>query len=252
VSARADIDLSRPRNLSELIEATLQLWARHKSVLFTVALVFAGPAAIISQGLSRRASDTSTAITAADLRSYALIGLFTAIEVPLITGAYARAVERYGDGETVTVGIALRDGLRWFWAVFLALLLAGLATLGAFCLLFLPGIWLAVRVAFVGQAAAVDRAGARAAFRAAMAVTKGSWWRVFGILALVTVVELIAVTLLSLPFAAIGGGAELAAAALIQALVTSISTVIQTLLFFDLRARHTRAAAAAAGDDAWG
>jgi len=43
----ADIDLSRPRNLSELVEATLQLWARHKSVLFTVALVFAGPAAIV-------------------------------------------------------------------------------------------------------------------------------------------------------------------------------------------------------------
>jgi hypothetical protein len=248
----ADIDLSRPRNLSELVEATLQLWARHKSVLFTVALVFAGPAAIVSQGLSRSSSQTGTDITTADLRTYALIGLFTAIEVPLVTGAYARAVERYGAGEAVTVGIALRDGLRWFGAVFLALLLAGLATLGAFCLLILPGLWLAVRLAFVGQAAAVDRAGATAAFRSAMALTKGSWWRVFGILALVTVVEFIAVTLLSLPFAAVGGGAELAAAALIQALVTSISTVIQTLLFFDLRARRTQAAAAAAAHDAWG
>ena len=247
-----DIDLARPRNLSQLLDATFALWSRHRSVLFTVALVFAGPVAIISQGLSRSAPGGDEALTAADLRTYALVGLFTAIEVPLVTGAYTRTIARYGAGQEVGVGMALRDGLGAFFSVFVALLLAGLAILGGFVLLIVPGIWLAVRLAFVGQAAAIDRQGARAAFRAAMEITKGSWWRVFGILALLTVVELVAVTLLSIPFAAIGGGAELAASALIQALVTSISTVVETLLFFDLRARRALAAEPAAAPDAWG
>jgi hypothetical protein len=249
VSAR--VDLSRPRDLGGLVAETWSQWSRHRSLFFTLALLISGPVAIVSAGTSRTmgAADPEH-LTSSDIRGLSILAALIAIELPLVTGAFARAVERLGDGETVTVGAALRDGLRVFPVVFGALFLAGLVVILGFVLL-VPGIFLLVRLAFAGQAAAVDRAGPGAAFGAAWRVTKGSWWRVFLIGLLGFVVELVVLTGASAPFASIGGAVELAAAALIQAVVTSFATLFQTLFYFDLRARRAHAAAAAAPPDAW-
>jgi hypothetical protein len=247
----ADVDLSRPRDLNALVAATWSLWSLHRSLFFTAALLISGPVAIISAGISRTlGSGAPGQLTASDARGYGILAVLSVIELPLITGAFARAVERLGGGETVTVGTALRDGLGRFVPVFAALLLAGLAIVGGTILFVVPGVFLLVRLAFVGQVAAVERLSPGAAFGSAMRLTKGSWWRVAGIGLLGVIVELVVATGASAPFAAIGGAAELAASALIEAFVTSLVTVFQTLFYFDLRARSARAAAAAA-PDAW-
>ena len=191
----SEIDLSQPRDLSGLVAATWSLWSRHRSLFFTVALLIAGPVAIISAGVSRTL-DTADAndLTSTDLRGLAILAVLSAIELPLVTGAFARAVQRLGDGETVTLGTALRDGLRLFPRVFAALFLAGLAIIGGTVLLVIPGIFLLVRLAFAGQAAAIEGVGPGAAFGVTMRVTKGSWWRVAGIGVLGVLAELFVVT----------------------------------------------------------
>jgi hypothetical protein len=246
------IDLSRPRDLSGLVAETWSQWSRHRSLFFTVALLISGPVAIVSAGTSRTMGTADPDhLTSSDLRGLAILGVLVAIELPLVTGVFGRAVTRLGEGESVTVGPALRDGLRVFPRVFGALLLGGLAVIGGFILLIVPGIFLLVRLAFVGQVAAVEELGPGAAFGAAMRVTKGSWWRVFLIGLLGVVVQLVVLTGASAPFAAIGGAVELAASALIEAAVTSFVTLFQTLFYFDLRARQAQSAAAAAAPDAW-
>jgi hypothetical protein len=248
----SDIDLSRPRDLSGLVAATWSLWSHHRSLFFTVALLIAGPVAIISAGVSRTVgSADANNLTSSDVRGLAILAVLSAIELPLVTGAFARAVQRLGDGETVTVGTALRDGLGLFPRVFGALFLAALAIIGGTVLLVIPGIFLLVRLAFAGQAAAIEHLGPGAAFGATMRVTKGSWWRVAGIGVLGILVELVVVTGASAPFSSIGGAVELAASALIEAVVTSFVTIFQTLFYFDLRARRTPAATAVPVPDAW-
>ena len=68
----------------------------------------------------------------------------------------------HGSGEEVGVGDALRGGIAVFCRPCSAILLAGLLTALGFVALILPGIYLSVRLAFVGQAAAIERTGARA------------------------------------------------------------------------------------------
>ena len=170
----SEIDLSQPRDLSGLVAATWSLWSRHRSVFFTVALLIAGPVAIISAGVSRTL-DTADAndLTSTDLRGLAILAVLSAIELPLVTGAFARAVQRLGDGETVTVGTrsATASGCS-----------AGVR--GAVpgrprdhrrhgAARDPPGIFLLVRLAFAGQAAAIERVGAGAALRATHARHEG-------------------------------------------------------------------------------
>lgn len=242
-----ELDLGRARSLTELLDATFAVWWRHRSAFFTSAVVLVAPVAIISQGITRSLPPTED-MTADDLQSLMIVGLLSALQYPLITGAYMRAVERLGAGEGLSVGEVLLDGLRRFGAVFVAVLLAGLATIGGFILLVIPGIYLMVRLAFAGQAAAVDRAGPVAAFRESMRITRGCWWRVAGILLLVVLASVV-LSAAAAPFAAVGGAVELAAVALVQTLVTSLSTLAQSLFFYDLRSRADRVEPAAATSD---
>ena len=86
-----------------------------------------------------------------------------------------------------------------------AILLAGFFTALGFLALILPGIYLSVRLAFVGQAAAIERAGARHALRISMLLTKGRFWSLLGILALVSFGGFVVATAVQAPFQAIGG-----------------------------------------------
>jgi uncharacterized membrane protein (DUF485 family) len=104
--------------------------------------------------------------------------------------------------------------------------------------LILPGIYLAVRLAFAGQAAAIERAGARNALRTSMHLTRGRFWNLLGILALVTFGGFVAATAVQAPFDAIGGTAALAATAIVQSAVNSVTALVLTLVYFDLKARY--------------
>jgi hypothetical protein len=89
----------------------------------------------------------------------------------------------------------------------------------------------------VGQAAAIERTGARAALRMSMRLTKGRFWSVFGILLLVSFGGFIVATAAQAPFQAVGGTAQLAAAAIVQSAVNSVTALALTLVYFDLRVR---------------
>ena len=160
--------------------------------------------------------------------------LLTLIQIPLVTASFACAVQRMGAGEEVGVGDALRGGVAVFWSpALLAILLAGVFTALGFIALILPGIYLSVRLAFVGQAAAIERTGARAALRMSMRLTKGRFWSVLGILALVSFGGFIVATAVQAPFHAMGGTAELAAAAIVQSAVNWVTALaLEPLVYF--------------------
>jgi hypothetical protein len=233
------IDLGRTRSISELLDASFSLWWRNRAVFFTLSLIIVAPVAIIAAGVLQNIGDlrNQSNVTLRDVSPLFLVFVLTLVQIPLITASFARAVERMGAGQTVGVGDALRAGGAVFGSALAAILLAGLIAMLAAIPLILPGIYLAVRLAFAGQAAAIERAGARNALRTSMQLTKGRFWNLLLILALVTFGGFVAATAVQAPFNAIGGTAALAATALVQSAVNSATALVLTLVYFDLRVR---------------
>ena len=233
------VDLGRTRSISQLLDATFSLWWRHRAVFLTLALIIVAPVAILSEGILQDAGDLSkrSDITLTDISPLLLVFVLMLIQIPLITATFARAVQRMGAGEQVGVGDALRGGVAVFGAALAAILLAGVCTIIGFIALIVPGIYLSVRLAFVGQAAAIERTGARAALQMSMRLTKGRFWNVLGILLLVSFGGVAVATAVQAPFHAMGGTAELAAAAIVQSAVNSVSALALTLVYFDLKVR---------------
>jgi hypothetical protein len=233
------IDLGRTRSISELIDASLSLWWRNRAVFFTLSLIIVAPVAILAAGILHNIGDVRNAsdVTLRDVSPLFLVFVLTLLQMPLITASFARAVERMGAGETVGVGDALRAGAAVFGSALAAILLAGFVAILAAIPLILPGIYLAVRLAFAGQAAAIERAGARNALRTSMLLTKGRFWNLLGILALVTFGGFVAASAVQAPFDAIGGTPALAATAIVSSAVNSVTALVLTLVYFDLRVR---------------
>ncbi len=245
----AQIDLDRPRTLSELLDATFKLWWANRAVFYVLALIIVAPLTIVSYRLPLPAGTSE--VTATDLRNMAIVLLIALIQTPLVTATHARAVVRLGAGEAVGVGLALRDGVAVFAVALGAIFVSLFGVMLGMIALIIPGIYLAVRWMFAGQAAAIERRGVIAALRSSWRLTAGSWWRVLGIVIVVFLGSAIAGALVQAPFSSIGGATELAAVALIQAAVYSISALAMTLFYFDLASRKRAAASAPEDETAW-
>ncbi len=232
------IDLGRPRSISELLDASFTLWWKNRAVLFTLSLIIVAPVAIVTTGILRNLGDVNRSdVTLNDVSPLFIVLVLALIQQPLLTGTIARAVQRMAAGETVAVGEALRDGLAVFTAALAAIVLSVVVIFAGFLLLIVPGIVLFVRLTFVAQAAAIEGTGPRAALQTSLRLSKGHFKYLLVIVLLVLFGGFIAGTLAQAPFAAVGGTPALAARAIIQSTVNSISAVVLTLVYFDLRAR---------------
>jgi hypothetical protein len=233
------LDLGRPRSVSELLHESFGLWWKHRAVFFTLALIIVAPVAILAEGILQGMGDINRSdVTLNDVSPLFLVLLLALIQQPLLTATFARAVTRMGAGGEVGVGDALRAGIAVFGPALAAIVLSVIVIMAGFIALVVPGIILFVRLAFVGQAAAIERAGPRAALRMSMRLTRGRFWNLLGILLLVSFGGFVAGTIVQAPFDAVGGTTALAATALIQSAVDSVAAVVLTLVYFDLKARH--------------
>lgn len=77
-----------------------------------------------------------------------------------------------------------KQGARLIWPALLSSILVGLAVLGGFILLVIPGIIFAIWFAFTAYAVALDEKKGVHALRASHELVRGRWWQVFWRLAL--------------------------------------------------------------------
>jgi hypothetical protein len=114
--------------------------------------------------------------------------------------------------------------------------------LAGFVVFVIPGIWLAIRCYFAAQAAALDHLAPAPAMQQSSELVRGSWWRTFGCLVATGLMLGLVGSIATSAFAASGNGALfVAGAAVIEAIVVSITAIFAALLYFDLRARATTA-----------
>jgi len=267
----------RPMPLPELLDELFRLYRRHFSLIVAVSLLVALPALVWSlvTGTYRLNSAsyanlfTTTGSATPAFNSQQFSNLLGAIAIgvlgglillPISVGAVYRAVTDVAVGRPATIGSVLRETLGRYWRLLGLIglfILIGIGWLIAeiigFVLLVLPGlavfcaaIYLLVRWSLVVAAMMAEDIGPIRGLGRSWNLVSGSWWRTFGILLIVTILQLIITYGLFILFgvvAALFSTGDFQAAlvqvggTLLSAVVSPITTIAVTLLYFDLRVR---------------
>jgi hypothetical protein len=232
------LELSRPRELGEILRDALRLFRAHGSVFLTLTIVIVAPVGLLVDGVWGRAladgpdadPSTSARLVSLLLAGFVLPALVTALSVSVVAGL-AR-------GEQPSAGEAFRRALPVMPRVLgtVALGAAGVA-LGTLALV-VPGIWLAVRWYVAAQVSVIEGLGGKAALQRGGQLVAGRWGNTF----VVVLVAGVGFGLIGAILPAIVGGASaplyVAATIVGQSIALSLTAIAGTLLYFDLRARH--------------
>jgi hypothetical protein len=236
------VDLTRRRELAQLIEDTWRLFDNNRGLFLTIVLAIVIPAdlLVLGVGAGQLWQDYQEDPTIGPSALAAILHLF--VIQPLVTAACIAAVMALGRSEQPSARWSLARGFERWGAVLAAVILGGLATVAGLICFLIPGIWLAVALYFASQAVVAEGRPPIDALRRSRDLVRGEWWRVFGIGVLFTV--------------ALGGvsglitaGAEVIADAtdrqvfillgtmLADVLTIAFIAIASTLVFFDLRVR---------------
>lgn len=182
---------------------------------------------------------------------------------PFAVGAVYRAATDAAQGRPATIAsVLLATASRYLTLLglvgvgFLLLLGFYVALVVGFLLLVIPGlvviglaVWMAVRWSMVWAAMLAEDVGPINALRRSWNLTRGHWWRILGILIVVAILQAVIGFGLNILFGGIAAlipGIEpdvrsalvLIVTTLLNAVVTPITTIAITLLYFDLRVRN--------------
>jgi hypothetical protein len=234
------VNLERTRTLAELLGDAFTLYGAHFRRLMLAAVLVIVPVELVVSGigLGQLTGRFDDHVGQAEL----VVGSVEWLIVTLLI--------------TSMVIYTLRDspepiqaGLEAFAPVLVVAVLTAAAIFGGFLLLVVPGLIFAVRLAFTTQSVVVEGHRGPGALKRSWELTRGSFWRVFGVLLVAGLLTSLASTLIALPFTGVARAADREAIALVGTIVGECLTlpllaIIATLLYFDLRVRAEVAAPA--------
>jgi len=236
----SDVELARPRPLGDLVTFSFNLFTRHFTPLFTLATIVVAPYVILIDGVWGRAlvegadAQPGSGPTAA----YVLVGFL--IVQPLMAAISVRFLLELQAGRELTVVQALSAGVAVVVPAGAAVLIAAVGIAAGALAFLVPGIWLAVRWAFVAQAVVVQGARGTDALRASASVVDGDWWRTCGRLLVINLIGGAIALLANIPAALISNGvAYVVLSAIGTAASVAYTSVAVTVLFFDRIARRS-------------
>jgi hypothetical protein len=233
------IELERRREIDEIIRDAFTVWwaSPGRFVLIAIAVIVPIEVAIFGLGLGQLTGPYDDKPTTQVLALEA--GVSWLLTTPLLTAILVQALvaPESSTREAIVRGLELFVPAVAVTAMTAALVIAGLFVF------ILPGIFVAVRLAFVVEALVIDGVRGGEALRRSWQVTDRSFWRVLGISLGFYLVAGGVSALIQLPFAGIARNADAQGAALAGTVVGNVITlpvvvIAMTLLFFDLRARQ--------------
>src|SRR4029077_12689274 len=258
-----NIDL-RPLSLGEILDRTFTLYRRNFVLflgitalphLLTLAMNLA-QAAVAKPPVSATAQTAGRLPSASNgLMAFGIVGLIIGSIIYLVVyllaqGGTVFAVSELYLGRTTTIGASLGRMRGHIANLFGVLLLSGLAMMGGFILLIIPGIYIACRLIATVPAALLEDLGARSSLERSWNLTKDFAGRSFVIYVLYCVLIYAAAFLFMMPFtfgaifsmkdpatyrvwfAVMQVGAFIAGV-----LVGPVLTIATAVFYFDLRVR---------------
>jgi Membrane domain of glycerophosphoryl diester phosphodiesterase len=258
------LQLVRPLNLGETLDASAKILCARWRTLATVMLAVAVPVQLLGLLIVSATTDVyevgsgwssdgaSSATTYSDEGAYVAgqvaIQLLAVLSYLIATVACYRAVADHHLGRPTSAAESLRFTARrsgttlWLTIV----LVVGLLT--AFILLVIPGIWLGVAWAVAIPVMLVEGRGGVGALKRSFELVQGRWWATFGRLAvayiMVIAVAAVAMFALLLPAIALVDATSFGALVLehvanviVSLVTTPFIAAVTTLVYFDLRVR---------------
>jgi hypothetical protein len=259
----ADLDL-RPLTLGEILDRTFSLYRKNFLLfagitaipqLLVLALRLAQTLFLFPAGRRNVPADQLQTVPGGSLIAFGLIGALVGIVVYLIAYLFAQggtvfAVSELYLGRATTIGASLGRMRGQLLGLFGVILLNGLAVMGAFILLIIPGIYVTCRLLTCVPAALLEDLGPRSSLERSWALTKDFAGRAFVINLLYFVLAYAAAFLFTLPFGvAIGLSAKNPEALRMwtalshvgefvgEVLVSPILTIATAVFYYDLRVR---------------
>jgi hypothetical protein len=231
------LDLTKRRDIGELLSTAWQLFTRHFLVFFTITLLIYGPYGLLFNGLVlqnfEQDPDPATILASIGvaLGAFVVPALVTALHVALVQGL--------SRGEEPAIRTALSRVLPRLAPLVIAALLYTLIVALGFVALVIPGIYLAIRLYFVTQSVIVDDESPRGALGRSWELVKDQWWLTFGSILLAALIAGIPINILDAIAASAldEGPAYVVVSTLLGAVGVSYAAIFGTLLFFSLRAR---------------
>jgi hypothetical protein len=243
----AVIDLSRPRDLGQILSGCWELYRRHFIVFATIALAVVAPMNLITLGLieGKLTSGFDVHQIGGSGPAYTLVQ--TLVTVPLITAGHVYAVLQVSRGQEPRAGDSLSRAGGVLPVLIGTVLLYSLGVVVGVIALIVPGIYLAVRWYVATQSVVAEELGPVEALRRSGELVRGQWWRVLGISLAVGLLGAVAGGVAALPVGALAAVANSGALLVLgnviaDSVILSFTALAATLLFFDLRARTVRAA----------
>jgi hypothetical protein len=237
------VDLTRRRELGELVDNTWRLFTSNLGLFLPIAIVIIAPVDLLVLGVGygelwERYDDTPSAdeqVTAVVLR-YLVFG-------PLVTAAHIAAVMALGRGERPTPWWSIARGLERWTAVIAVVLLAAIVVLVGFICLIVPGIYLGVALYFSTQAVVAEDRSTVEALRRSRDLVRDQWWRVFGIGVVFSVMIGVVGGLVAYGLQFAADAADRQVLELVGSMISDVFTIAftalaATLVFFDLRVRQ--------------
>jgi hypothetical protein len=237
------VDLTRRRELGELVEDTWRLFTSNLGLFLPIAVAIIVPVDLLVLGVGYgQLWERYDASPPAGEQATALVLRFVVFQ-PLVTAAHIAAVMALGRGERPTPWWSIARGMeRWAAVIAVILLSAVLVLIGLICLI-VPGIYLGVALYFSAQAVVAEDRSPVDALARSRELVRGQWWRVFGIGIVFSVMIGVTTALLSAGMSAVADATDVQAVALLGSTIGDVLSIAftalaATLVFFDLRARQ--------------
>jgi hypothetical protein len=231
---RPGIIALRPLSLGDILDGAVKAVRHNPGAMIGLALlvnaVFLIPSALLSVLIGTRLADgvpaDSAAASLTSLPASISVAVFSQLATLVLTGLLVHAVGEAVLGRKPSIGEVWRAARDRLPAVIGVNLLVGAATLVGAALLLTPGAvllaqrhvasgisllvlaalvvvvgacWVTVRTCMAGPAIVLERQTVPAALRRSFALTRGAFWRTFGILLLAGVIAWLVSSLISAP-----------------------------------------------------
>ena len=161
----------------------------------------------------------------------------------LVEAALVKAVQDVRDGRVdLSVGETVSVAIPSIWPLAVASILASIAIMVGLFLLIVPGLFLITIWAVFIPVIVIERSGALASFGRSQEIVRGSGWHVFGTIALVWILYLLANIVLWLIFAVLPTGIDGGLGSVIAgALITPFIALTVTLIYYRLTGQDPEA-----------
>jgi hypothetical protein len=242
------IDLTKPRDLGQILNTGYLLYRSHFAVFATIGLIVVVPLDLLSLGVidGYLWSDYDRD---GDLLRQVGIGypiVLALVTTPLVTAGVVLSLAELGAGREPSVRASLEVAGQLLWVLIGTLVLVAGGVILGFIAFIVPGVYLVIRWVFAPQAVIAEKLGPTEAIRRSGELVAGSWWRVLGITVVVGFFVYSIGGILSIPFMLGAAAADVGALYVIGTVISDtislpLGALGITLLYFDLRARKAGA-----------